>query len=382
MLCYQCGNPLGSGRFCLRCGADVTTYRKIVRLSNRYYNAGLEKAKVRNLTGAAEDLTLSLKINKRNIQARNLLGLVYYELGETVQALCEWVISSNYQEEDNPAAGYVAHLQENRTELEAANQGIRKFNIALDYARKDSEDLAILQLEWVVSHHPHMVKAHALLALLYMWDGKNNKADKEIKTVLKQDRGNTFCLNLAKELAERTHTPQPKQRESLSSVIREKTEAVSTEAQKYTGALKGRPAFLLRILLGSLLLVCVFMGILWPTVKRRRSQAVSDAVAVYSEQMEALRSRLSQQEELSDAFAVFLKMSELDPGVPEDRAQLEELFAPLTQDRSADTLYQAQYRYWQGVLSQPLPEETDVPSEEASEENTDQTEGSENADNP
>ena len=117
-------------------------------------------------------------------------------------------------------------------------------------------------------------------------------------------------------------------------------------------------------------------------MKRRRSQAVSDAVAVYSEQMEALRSRLSQQEELSDAFAVFLKMSELDPGVPEDRAQLEELFAPLTQDRSADTLYQAQYRYWQGVLSQPLPEETDVPSEEASEENTDQTEGSENADNP
>ena len=35
----------------------------------------------------------SLKFNKLNIQARNLLGLVYFETGEAVAALSEWVIS-------------------------------------------------------------------------------------------------------------------------------------------------------------------------------------------------------------------------------------------------------------------------------------------------
>ena len=365
MLCYQCGNTLGSGKFCLHCGADVTTYRKIARLSNRYYNAGLEKAQVRNLTGAAEDLTLSLKIDKRNIQARNLLGLVYYELGETVQALCEWVISTNYQPENNPASGYVTHLQNNRTELDNANQGIRKFNIALDYAKKESEDLAIIQLEWVVQHHPRMVKAHALLALLYMWDGKNSKADKEIKAVLKQDKGNTFCLNLSKELAERTHTPQPRQREPLSSVIREKADAVQAETQKVGKALKGRPAFLLRALLTALILLCAFMGILIPTVRKQRSQAVSNAVAVYSEQLETMRKRLSEQTELTDGYAVFLEMAKLDPAVPGEREQLTELFKQVTQDRSADELYQAQYRYWQAQLAEPLTTAADTESESA-----------------
>ena len=104
MLCYRCGNKLGSGRYCLHCGADVTQYRRIVRLSNRFYNHGLEKAQVRNLSGAVEDLSRALEIDKRNITARNLLGLVYYEMGETVQALCEWVVSTHYQPENNPAS--------------------------------------------------------------------------------------------------------------------------------------------------------------------------------------------------------------------------------------------------------------------------------------
>ncbi|MBP3729516.1 MAG: hypothetical protein J6H18_04560, partial [Lachnospiraceae bacterium] len=133
MRCYRCGSSLGSGAFCLRCGADVKLYRKIVRLSNRYYNSGLEKARVRDLTGAAEDLSLALEINKKNTLARNLLGLVLYEMGETVQALCEWVVSTHYDEENNPAAAYVAGLQNQRLELETAAQGIRKFNYALEY---------------------------------------------------------------------------------------------------------------------------------------------------------------------------------------------------------------------------------------------------------
>ena len=72
----------------------MDSYNKIIRLSNTLYNVGLEKAKVRDLSGAADSLRKSLRFNKANTQARNLLGLVYLEMGETVDALSEWVILS------------------------------------------------------------------------------------------------------------------------------------------------------------------------------------------------------------------------------------------------------------------------------------------------
>ncbi|MFW5675645.1 MAG: hypothetical protein ACOCNL_05105, partial [Acetivibrio ethanolgignens] len=75
----------------------------IRKASNMYYNSGLEKAKVRDLSGAVDALKKSLKLNKMNTRARNLLGLVYYEMGEVVNALSEWVISKHF-EEDNEMA--------------------------------------------------------------------------------------------------------------------------------------------------------------------------------------------------------------------------------------------------------------------------------------
>ena len=73
MNCPRCGNPVPARRqYCEVCGTDISIYRKIIRLSNRYYNSGLEKAKVRNLSGAVADLQKSLEMNKRNIEARRL----------------------------------------------------------------------------------------------------------------------------------------------------------------------------------------------------------------------------------------------------------------------------------------------------------------------
>ena len=69
--------------------------RKIRLISNSFYNAGLERAKRRELTGAVEYLKKCLNLNKYHIDARNLLGLIYYEMGEAALALKEWVISKN-----------------------------------------------------------------------------------------------------------------------------------------------------------------------------------------------------------------------------------------------------------------------------------------------
>lgn len=92
----------------------IKIYKKIIMASNAYYNDALEKAAVRDLSGAIESLRTSLRFYKMNIDARNLLGLVYFETGEVVEALTEWVISKNYQPRDNAASRYLNEIQNNR----------------------------------------------------------------------------------------------------------------------------------------------------------------------------------------------------------------------------------------------------------------------------
>ena len=67
--------------------------RKNQQIANSFYNLGLEKARIRDLSGAAQCLKKSLHFNKYQTDARNLLGLIYYENGEVADALVQWVIS-------------------------------------------------------------------------------------------------------------------------------------------------------------------------------------------------------------------------------------------------------------------------------------------------
>ena len=144
-------------------------------MSNRFYNDGLEKAGVRDLTGAINSLRQSLKFNKNNIEARNLLGLVYFETGEVVAALSEWVISKNMRPEKNIADDYINMLQ-------------------------DSKDLAIIQLKKVLSLNPKFIRAHQLLALLYMDSEQWDRAERELHKCMDIDRNNTLTLRYLKEV--------------------------------------------------------------------------------------------------------------------------------------------------------------------------------------
>ena len=89
------------------------------QISNSFYNLGLEKAQIRDLSGAAECLKKSLHFNKYQTDARNLLGLIYYEMGETAEALVQWVISSNLQPQKNRAVHYLHEIQDKPGRLEA-----------------------------------------------------------------------------------------------------------------------------------------------------------------------------------------------------------------------------------------------------------------------
>ena len=200
MFCYHCGCNLSEHDFCTACGADVSLYKKIMYVSNMYYNEGLEKAGVRDLSGAVNSLRQSLKFNKNHIEARNLLGLVYFEMGEAVAALSEWVISKNLRPEKNIADDYINMIQSNASRLDMMNQTIKKYNQAYQYCVQGSKDLAVIQLKKVLSLNPRLVRAHQLLALLYIDSEQWERARKEVRKCLDIDRNNTLALRYQKEI--------------------------------------------------------------------------------------------------------------------------------------------------------------------------------------
>ena len=157
------------------------------RIANAYYNQGLALARQRDLTGAAAALKKSLRFDTFQTDARNLLGLIYLEIGEAGSALCQWVISLNLQEQDNLAEEYLQRVQGSGGYLETADQAAKKYNQALVYAQNENEDLAVLLLMRMLDDFPNYVKAQELLALLYIRHEDYIKAGRCLYQVLKVD---------------------------------------------------------------------------------------------------------------------------------------------------------------------------------------------------
>ena len=227
MICYNCGCNLTEHDFCTNCGADVNNYKLVVSASNIFYNEGLEKAKVRDLSGAVSCLRQCLKLNKNHVEARNLLGLVYFEIGESVQAMNEWVISKNLRAKKNIADDYLNLLQSNPGKLDTLNTTIKKYNQALTYCYQDSLDLAVIQLKKVLSMNPKYLQAHQLLALLYINSKEWTKAKKELEKVLKLDVNNTLAMRYLQEIGKAIGESES------GSKLGAKHKAVSEEAYQY-----------------------------------------------------------------------------------------------------------------------------------------------------
>lgn len=205
MYCFKCGCELNKTDHCPNCGADVGTYKKIIYTSNYLYNDGLQKAQVRDLSGAILSLKNSLWFNKDNLDARNLLGLIYYEIGETVAALSEWVISKNINDErlhrkQNLGAEYLAQVQASKQTMENLDSSIERYNHALECCYTDNLDVAVLQLKKVLSVNPRYLRARQLLALLYIENKQYKRADKELQRCLLLDVNNTTTLRYRKEV--------------------------------------------------------------------------------------------------------------------------------------------------------------------------------------
>ena len=152
-----------------------TSFRKI---ANAYYNVGLERAQLNDLSGAAGFLKEALHYDKRCTDARNLLGLIFYEMGETADALVQWIISFNLDPdpEHNRADYFLGEIQRKTTVIENDSALVKRFNQALIIAQNGGEDFAIIELRDITRKKPNFVKAQLLLAVLYMQNGDYIKA--------------------------------------------------------------------------------------------------------------------------------------------------------------------------------------------------------------
>lgn len=316
MECYNCGAQFEGGVICPNCGINAKIYNKIILASNAYYNVGLEKANVRDLSGAIESLKISLRFNKRNTDARNLLGLVYFEMGETVAALTEWVFSKNYQPENNRASHYLKQVQHNKGSLDTINQTIKKYNQALLYCKQNSRDLAIIQLKKVLALNPKLVAGHQLLALLYIQAEKYDLAKKSLRNAGKIDVNNKVTLRYLKEANNGIREQKPNRKRKDEELISYQSGNEMIIQPKY---LKDSYAFgtILNMLIGIVIGVAITSFLVVPGIKSTAKQEINAAalesnnmistknqtISGLENQIEALTEQLSQVQSVSDDAA-------------------------------------------------------------------------------
>lgn len=306
MRCPRCdANVADAAVRCNFCGQDLSVVHYVRRISNSYYNIGLEKAKVRDLSGAIVILKKSLQFDKRNINARNLLGLIYYEMGETVAALSEWVLSKYLMPEENEADYFMETVQQNQTALDATNQTIKKYNAALSSARARNEDLAIIQLKKVVSLNPHFVRAQQLLALLYIYTEDYSKAAKCLNRARRIDFNNTTTLRYLQEIGDRAQTAERKAQTQTKKAPKKDPLENVIPVGTYQEEKKSLMPFI-QIIIGVMIGIAVCFFLIRPTLQKESGDGskiadANDQLSVQSTKITSLeKERNSLQEELDE----------------------------------------------------------------------------------
>lgn len=295
MRCPRCDANVGDASIrCNFCGQDLSVVHFVRRISNTYYNMGLEKAQVRDLSGAISILKKSLQFNKHNIDARNLLGLIYYEMGETVAALSEWVLSKYLQPEQNAADYYINTVQKNQTALDATNQTIKKYNSALSAAKAGNEDLAIIQLKKVVSLNPHFIRAQQLLALLYIYVEDYQKAAKCLNRVRKIDYNNTTTLRYMQEIGDRAGSSPGKSGSTVKKAPKKDPLANVTPVGTYKEEKKSLMP-VLNIIIGVIIGIVVCFVLIRPTLLKSGLGGGSD-ISDTNDQMAVQNTQISTLE--------------------------------------------------------------------------------------
>jgi len=263
--------------------------RRLEQISNGYYNLGLSLAKERNLSSALNALSISLGLNKKNTDARNLYGLIQFEMGEETKALISWVISININPINNPAQNYLQKLRNKSAYLEKSQDAISKYNKAISQIKTVNYDMARITLKQAVDIRPHFVKAMLALALLDIREGKSSEAKKLLDNVLSIDRFNTKAITYLEEMKPLTEKKARKEKLSVigSPVKKEKTVENANNGMAVTEIYKNYSGMFTAINVGIGLIVgaCAMVFLYMPTMKVALNNAHNKEIVEISQQL-------------------------------------------------------------------------------------------------
>ena len=351
MNCMNCGAFLVDKDldYCPKCGCTVLIQKKVDYLSRQYYNRGLEKASVRDLSGAIDCLKQSLIYNKHNIQARNLLGLVYFETGEVVAALSEWVISKNLQPSRNLASEYINKLQANSNKLEAINETIRKYNDALNLCREGHEDMAAIRLKKILMQNPKLIKGYHLLALVQMKEGEYNKARRTLRKAARIDKTNTTTLRFLREIDEQTgvSTRLERQNKRNRKAVDSSENDMAIQIPQYKE--KGRIPLFFTLVAGFCAGLLAFYLLAVPAIRQGIYREANQQIVKYSDAVSSQGAELtkaqSQAQESGDTVEAASKQIEEEKKKSSSYEALIEAYAALQQQNADEAALKIQNVY-------------------------------------
>lgn len=269
-----------------------------------WYNDGLRKAKIRDLTGAEASLKKSIRFDKYNKNARNLLGLVYYGRGEIPLAMSVWTVSTRLIPQDNVASDFLRRCKESKTALDSIDQIAKKYNQCLQYCRQGGEDLAVIQLKKIVAEQPDFLRAYQLLALLYLHTEQYAKARQVLRKAQKLDTTDPITLRYIYEL-NRMHKKKTsgqkdvKGQQTVSYKLGNETIIQPVESKEHE---KGMAFTIVNIVIGLVVGAAVMWFLIMPAVNESQAREMNESIVEASDQIASQESEINALEKELESY--------------------------------------------------------------------------------
>ena len=286
--------------------------KSLSAISMRYLLSGLNKAEAGDLSRAVSDLTKAVRYDKHNEKARNLLGLVQFQMGELGEAMLQWSISEHLNPTGNWATYYLSEIKKEQALLTNMSQSIDLYNEAVRLSDRGDTDFAMGRLKKAIRLNPNFVKAQLLLAVLCIQAQQFDEALKVLDLTAKIDPLNPEAMryrlyvaqqkkegvedesvnirDLSRDLYVQQSLPEPdivelSRKQRKKEDIKAKRQAVRTRGLGIQIVL-----FLTGVVLGA-----ASMGFLWLPQKTSQMKEQVEEMTVQDAQLEADNQELSDK---------------------------------------------------------------------------------------
>lgn len=242
--------------------------------------------------------------------------------------------------EENIYGEELKEIKKNKTELYKANQIIKKYNQALNYAKQGNDDLAMLQLKNVVSAIPNFEDAYLLMSLLSIKAEDYEAAKESLDSILEINPENESAKEYMKEFqiepdekkAAKEETESKEKEKNTSKPKKIKNPFGSDSVQ--TSSSEKSPMFYM--VTGLIIGVIVSVALIYPTVKASFNHKNSTQVEDYKEQILAKDTQLKANEK---------KIKEAEEAQEKAEKELEEYIGTSKKDGIYDLLLTALQKY-------------------------------------